>query len=75
MEKATSQVSLEFKQQGDNSALERLLGNIVAVNVRGWCWRQTSQEAMEGILARKDEGLNGSGGNVSVELMDCYNLL
>lgn len=68
IEKTSSQVSLEFKQQGDNSHLDRLFCRIVAVNVRSvQCWRQTNQEVIQVILARKDEGMDYNGGNVSLE--------
>lgn len=70
IEKITSQVTVEFKQQGDNSSLDRLFCRIVAVNVRSMqCWRPTSQEVIEVILVRKDESMDYSGGNVSLEEM------
>lgn len=74
--KATSHVTSELKEQGDNSGLGRLLCNTVDVDIRGvHGWRQTSQEGIEGILARKNEGTSDGGGqgwatcNVSQEKM------
>lgn len=70
IEKTTSKVTLEFKQQGDNSGLVRLFCRIAPANVRSVkCQRQTSQEVIEVILARKDVGMDYSGGKVSLEEM------